>query len=81
MLYVGFLRLGGTAIGYYGTMQAFARRSGDEMLWRSDNIHLKAARQINFFPKQYQELIETAKAETGLQNVFAMSAADDDGAD
>jgi hypothetical protein len=71
MIYVDFIILGSVVIGYYGQMHMTANHCEGRTEWNADNVVLKGMTQLHSFPQQYEELIATAKKETGCENVFA----------
>jgi hypothetical protein len=69
-IYVDYLLLGSVAIGYYGLTHVVGNCREDQIEWNTESVALKCMKQLHSFPKQYEEMIEAARRETGCQNIF-----------
>lgn len=76
MLYANFFALDWVIIGYYGVMHVVGERRENKFEWKSDDISLRRMVQLTFLPQQYEELIESAKKETGIENVISRPSDD-----
>jgi hypothetical protein len=67
VLYADFLTLGPVAIGYYGVGSFLGAQKGNYIEWKCERIELKRIMRFNTFPKEYEQMLESAQAEVKHQ--------------
>lgn len=71
IIFANYVRLSTLTVGYTGVGAVAAKRVDDLIKWTTDRITLLEVAQLHGLPRDFNELIATAKQRTGCQYVCA----------